>query len=138
MLDVVSMHVVSEDGRRQAMIGKHQHGNSFGCVLVTSMLVLVRLSIVFAAVLFCPGFAWSSDRYQLAALDASSNVRMWWMRPEERADGEQVPWLQSLCTRYLIPRSTIAFTSESDMLGTCYASSGWNSNIAKQQSAGNG
>jgi hypothetical protein len=35
------------------------------------------------------GFAWSSDSYQLAALDASSNMKMWWMRPEEREDGEQ-------------------------------------------------
>jgi hypothetical protein len=34
------------------------------------------------------GFAWSSDSYQLAALDASSNMKMWWMRPEEREDGE--------------------------------------------------
>ncbi len=28
------------------------------------------------------GFAWSADNYQLAALDASSTLRLWWMRPE--------------------------------------------------------
>ncbi|KAF6259108.1 hypothetical protein COO60DRAFT_1700968 [Scenedesmus sp. NREL 46B-D3] len=41
------------------------------------------------------GFAWSSDSYQLAALDASSNLKMWWMRPEERQDGQSVAELQA-------------------------------------------
>lgn len=29
------------------------------------------------------GFAWSADSYQLASLDASSHLRLWWLRPEQ-------------------------------------------------------
>lgn len=39
---------------------------------------------------FCvAGLAWSADSYQLAGLDGSSNLKVWWMRPEERDDGEK-------------------------------------------------
>ena len=34
----------------------------------------------------CPavvGLAWSADNYQLLTLDASSQVRLWWVRPEK-------------------------------------------------------
>jgi hypothetical protein len=45
---------------------------------------------VTARIKICAGLCWSFDSFQLAALDASSNLKAWWMRPEEREDGKEV------------------------------------------------
>ncbi|WIA28042.1 hypothetical protein OEZ86_010628 [Tetradesmus obliquus] len=93
------------------------------------------------------GFAWSADSYQLAALDASSNMKMWWMRPEEREDGQSVAELQAraapvtpelavLITPFMVALSGKApIADESDAAAAAKAAAGDATNSSSSSSS---
>ncbi|GLI68278.1 hypothetical protein VaNZ11_012636, partial [Volvox africanus] len=81
-------------------------------------------------------FAWSADSYQLASLDASSTLRMWWMRPEPGSNVKEDPGRQPVAPELILSLGpmSVAITGkapvlepvlEEQLLGVAAAGPGW-------------
>ncbi|GIL86352.1 hypothetical protein Vretifemale_14656, partial [Volvox reticuliferus] len=81
-------------------------------------------------------FAWSADSYQLASLDASSTLRMWWIRPEPGSNVKEDPGRQPVAPELILSLGpmSVAITGkapvlepllEEQLLGQAAAGPGW-------------
>ncbi|GIL53806.1 hypothetical protein Vafri_9442, partial [Volvox africanus] len=63
-------------------------------------------------------FAWSADSYQLASLDASSTLRMWWMRPEPGSNVKEDPGRQPVAPELILSLGpmSVAITGKAPVL----------------------
>ena len=67
--------------------------------VVLHACVFCAAPIHFSMASTCTGLTWSADGFQLAALDASSNLYLWWMRPERHQanQGMRLNLKQAVC-----------------------------------------